>query len=73
MKTTYDQLRDALSARASWMAEHADVVGWVQRNSMNDLFAISLSAQLDERGRLSEKQVACVRETIAERVKRASA
>ena len=55
------------------MAEHADVVGWVQRNSMNDLFAISLSAQLDERGRLSEKQVACVRETIAERVKRASA
>lgn len=40
---------------------HPDVVGWIDLNAGGNEFAASLARQLEERGELSERQIAAVR------------
>ena len=52
--------------RAAFLKEHRDVHAWMeQRASMGNQFASSLLEQFNERGTLSEKQIAAVRNNIA--------
>lgn len=51
--------------RKEFREEHTDVVGWLETNSQHNSFASSLLNQLNSRGTLSERQVACVREQLA--------
>ncbi|QDH83561.1 hypothetical protein [Achromobacter phage Motura] len=54
-----------------WLSEHADVAQWLA--STNSEFAVSLRAQLNSRGYLSDNQIIAVRNAVNRSVERVAA
>lgn len=50
-----------LAAIVAFTMANSDVVGWIDLNADSNEFAASLARQLDERGTLTERQIAAVR------------
>lgn len=56
--------QSVIAAATRFAMEHSDVVTWLMDSAGNE-FADSLSRQLDERGSLTENQIAAVRRSLA--------